>query len=47
VKLLCHRLFGFLLFLHGLFQLPSQNPLDGDRFDFFPDSFLLEEAIEG
>jgi len=47
VKLLRHRLLGLLLFSHGLFKLPSQHTLDCDRLDFFPDSFLFEEAIEG
>jgi len=47
VKLLCHRLFGFLLLLHGLFKLPSEDAFDGDGLDFFPDSFLFEKAVEG
>ena len=47
MKLLRHRLLGLLLFLHGLFQLPRQHPLDCDRLDFLSDSFLFEEAIEG
>ena len=35
-----------LLFLHGLFKLPRQHPLDCDRFDFFSDFFLFEKIIE-
>jgi hypothetical protein len=46
VKLPRHGLFGLLLFFHGLFQLPSQHALDGDGLDLFPDSFLLQKAIE-
>jgi hypothetical protein len=47
VKLLCHSLFLFLLFLRGLFKLSSLHSLDSDRFDFFVDSFLFEKTVEG
>src|SRR5438034_7317613 len=46
VKLPCHRLLGFSLFLHGLFELPSQHPLDCDRLDLLPNPFLFEKTIE-
>lgn len=46
VKLFGQRLLGFLLYLHGLFELPSQDPLDSNRLDFFADSFPFEKTIE-
>jgi hypothetical protein len=47
VKLSGYRLLRFLLFPHGLFELPGQYTFNGDGFDLFPNSFLFEEAIEG
>jgi hypothetical protein len=46
VKLPCHRSLRLLLFPHGLFHLPRQYPLDGNRFDLFANAFLFKEAIE-
>ncbi len=46
MKLPRHRLFGLLLFLPGLFQLPRQHTLNGDCLDLFPNPFLFEEAIK-
>jgi hypothetical protein len=46
VDLLPHGLFGFLVFLGGLFKLPSWHPLDCDCFDFFPNSFVFKKATE-
>ena len=45
-KLLGHCLFCFPLVTHGLRKLPSHHPLDRDRFNFFPDSFLLGNTVE-
>jgi hypothetical protein len=47
VKLFRHRLFCLLLFLHGLFKLPREYPLDGDRLDLFANPFIFEKAIDG
>ena len=47
VKLLCHCLFGLALLEHGLFELPRQHPLNGDRFDFLPNPFFFEKAVKG
>src|SRR5258706_15389053 len=46
-KLLRHHWLRFLLFPHGLFQLPRQHPLDCHRLNFLSDSLPFEEAIEG
>jgi hypothetical protein len=35
------------LFLHGLFELPREYPLDDDCFDLFANPFLFEKTIEG
>jgi hypothetical protein len=44
---LCHSLFRFFWLLRGLFMLSNQHRLDGDGFDFFPDSFPFEKTVEG
>jgi hypothetical protein len=37
-----HCLFGLLLFVHALAELPRQYPLDGDRLDFLSNSVFRE-----
>jgi hypothetical protein len=40
VKLLRHSLFCLLLFSHGLFKLPRQHALGGDRLAFLLNCFF-------
>ena len=46
MELLGHRPLRLLLFAHGLFQLPSQDALDGDGLDFLLDALLLKKTVE-
>jgi hypothetical protein len=41
VKLFGHGTFCFLLFVHGLFELPCQHAPDGRRFGFLANPFFL------
>ena len=47
VKLLGHGSLGFLLFPHGLLQLPRQHTLEGNSLNLCADAFGFEEVIEG
>src|ERR1039458_8285942 len=46
LKVSRHRLFGLLLLLHFLRELPRQHSLDRDSFHFLPNAFLFQEIIE-
>src|SRR5439155_21345276 len=46
VKFLRHGLLGLALLPHRLLQLPSEYPLDGDRFGLLSNAFFLKEAVK-
>src|ERR1022692_1740696 len=46
LKVSRHRLFGLLLLLHFLRELPCQHSFDRDSFHFLPNAFLFQEIIE-
>jgi len=41
-----HCIFRDALLLHGVFQLPCNDPLDSDSLSLLENSFLLEKAVE-
>ena len=46
VELLCHGLLRLALLPHRLLQLPSEYPLDGDRFSLFSNALLFKETVK-
>src|ERR1017187_2417143 len=46
LKVSRHRLFGLLLLVHFLRELPRQHPFDRDSFHFLSNTFLFQEIIE-
>src|SRR5271157_1821519 len=47
LKVARHSLFGLLLLLHFLGELPREHSFDRDSLHFFPNTFLFEKTIEG